>query len=169
MQFSTTNLPCGSKPIAEHLASGESLQMNVSKDADAAFMRELQDSDAPRYARLHKNMLKGRAAKSGWIVGKCARCQRAIYNAPFLSASEPGEFCSRDCRDNRPQESKDRRARHYADCLGCGRKFLARRTNNTTCSAKCRQKVCRKSELAGMSQIHENGSPSSLITQELQP
>jgi len=73
--------------------------MNVSKEADAAFMRELQDGDAVRYAGLHKNMLKRRAAKSGWIVGSCARCQGAIYNAPFLSASEPGEFCSHDCRD----------------------------------------------------------------------
>jgi hypothetical protein len=167
MQVST-NLPCCPQAIGEHLASGEPLRMNVSKEADAAFMRELQDFDAPRYTQLHKNMLKGHAAKSGWIVGTCARCQGHIYNAPFLSASEPSEFCSRDCRDNRPQESKARRARHYADCLGCGRKFLARRANNTTCSARCRQKACRRSELAGMSQIPENDASSPLITQDLQ-
>jgi hypothetical protein len=164
-----TNLPFGPAAIEKHLASGESLQMNVSKDADVAFMRELQESDAPSYARLHKNMLKGRAAKSGWVVGTCARCQGHIYNAPFLSASEPGEFCSRDCRDSRPQENKTRRARHYADCLGCGRKFLARRANNTTCSAKCRQTACRRSESEAVSQIHENGPASPLITHDLQP
>jgi hypothetical protein len=167
MQLST-NLPCGPSAIEEHPASAESLQMNVSKEADAAFMCGLQESDAPRFARLHKNMLKGRAAKSGWIVGKCSLCQGHIYNAPFLSANEPGEFCSRGCRDSHPQESKSRRARHYADCLGCGRKFLGRRANNTTCSAKCRQKVCRRSEIVGASQIHENDGSSPFITQDLQ-
>src|SRR5258707_10123050 len=132
-------------------------------------MCELETSDSVRYARLQKNMLKGRAAKSGWVVGKCSRCHGAIHNAPFLSASEPGEFCSRDCRDSRNQESKARRARHYADCLGCGRKFLARRGNNTTCSARCRQKACRRSETVGVSQIPENDASSPLITQDLQP
>ena len=167
MQVST-NLPSGPAAIEKHWASGESLQMNVSKEADTAFMRELQDVDAPRYARLQKNMLKGRAAKSGWIVGKCARCEGHIYNAPFLSASEAGEFCSRNCRDSRPQKNKTRRARHYADCLGCGRKFLARRANNTTCSSKCRQKACRKPEPEAVSQIGENGPASLLIPQDLQ-
>ncbi len=166
MQLST-NLPCGPAAITEHLPTGASLRMNLSKDADAAFMRELQEPDAPRYARLQKNMLRGRAAKSGWIVGTCARCHGHIYNAPFLSASEPGEFCSRDCRDSRPQESKTRRTRHYTDCLGCGRKFLARRANHTSCSARCRQKVCRRAEVSGMSQIPENDASSPLITQDL--
>lgn len=164
MQLST-NLPYGSPTLAH---SGP-LQINVSREADAIFMRELQESDAPRYARLQKNMLKGRAVKSGWIVGTCARCHGQIYNAPFLSASEPGEFCSRDCRDSRPQQSKARRERHYADCLGCGRKFLARRANNTTCSDKCRQKASRTQQSEAMSQIHENGTASPLITQNLQP
>ena len=81
--------------------------MNVSKEADAAFMRELQESDPQRYARLQKNMLKGRAVKSGWIVGTCTRCHGQIYNAPFLSASEPHEFCSRDCRDKPPAREQD--------------------------------------------------------------
>ena len=148
MQLST-NLPCGPSAIEACLASGQPLRMNVSKVADAAFIRELQEHDAPRYARLHKNMLKGRAAKSGWMVGKCSRCQGTIHNAPFLSASEPGEFCSRDCRDSRPQEVQSRRPRHYADCLGCGRKFLARRANNTTCSDKCRQKASRRQPIGG--------------------
>jgi hypothetical protein len=144
------------------------LPINVSKEADPAFIREVQESDAPRYARLQKNMLRGRTAKSGWIVGTCARCHGYIYNAPFLSASERGEFCSRDCRDSRPQESKTRRARHYTDCLGCSRKFLARRANHATCSARCRQKVCRRTEVSGMSQIPENDASSPLITQDLQ-
>src|ERR1700730_8583835 len=167
MQVST-NLPSGPVAIEKQLASGESLRMNVSKEADAAFMRELQDGDPIRYARLHKNMLKGRAAKSGWVVGKCARCQGHIYDAPYLSASEPGEFSSRNCRDSHPQETKTRRSRHYADCLGCGRKFLARRANNTTCSDKCRQKASRRPEPEAVSQIRENGPASPLITQGLQ-
>jgi hypothetical protein len=164
----STNLPSGPAATGDHSASCDTLQINVSKEADAAFMRELQECDAPRYARLQKNMLKGRAPKSGWIVGRCTRCQCAVYNAPFLSASEPGEFCSRDCRDSRPQESKARRERHYTNCLGCGRKFLARRVNNTTCSARCRQKVCRGSESEAVSQIPENDASSPLITQDLQ-
>jgi len=166
MQVST-NLPSGAA-IEKHLASGETLQMNVSKEADAALMRELQDGDPIRFARLHKNMLKGRAVKSGWVVGRCVRCQENIHNTPFLSASEPGEFCSHDCRDKCRRGTKTRRSRHFTDCPGCGRKFLARRANNSTCSARCRQKACRKPETVGVSQIRENGPASPLITQDLQ-
>ena len=154
---SITDLPYGDS-IAEHLASGQSLQMNVSKEADAAFMRELQECDASRFTSLQRNMLRGRAGKSGWIVGRCTRCHGHIYNAPFVSA-EPGTFCSQACRDQN-SGIKAHRTRHFTICAGCGRKFLARRANNTTCSATCRQKSRRRVfgnlELPAVSQIAEN-------------
>jgi hypothetical protein len=133
----STNLPCGPQAIEEHLASGKSLRMNVSKEADSALMRELQDGEAPRYARLHKNMLKGRAAKSGWMVGTCARCRGHIHNAPFLSASEPGEFCSRDCRTGnrktrrgRPRLSPKQRAESRANRLAYQKKLMRDRRDS---------------------------------------
>lgn len=47
-----------------------------------------------------------------------------------------------------------RKPRKYTSCLGCGRRFSAKRANNTICSAKCRQKVRRDR----LSQIDENPS-----------
>ena len=167
---SITNLPYGVKAIADHSASGESLGMNVSKESDAAWMHELRQHDAPRFARLQNNMLKGHAAKSGWVVGRCTRCHGHIYDAPFVSAVEQGTFCSRACRDQDDGIKAAYRTRHFTNCVGCGRRFLARRTNNTTCSAKCRRKVCRMSGNVGssrMSQIPENAPSSPLITQDL--
>lgn len=34
-----------------------------------------------------------------WPVGCCSRCHGVIYNAPFRSLTEFGDFCSRECRD----------------------------------------------------------------------
>lgn len=34
-----------------------------------------------------------------WPVGCCSRCRGVIYDAPFRSLSEFGDFCSRECRD----------------------------------------------------------------------
>jgi hypothetical protein len=42
--------------------------MNVSRKADAAFMRALKDEDPPRYAALLRNMEK--AAKRPKLVSK---------------------------------------------------------------------------------------------------
>lgn len=53
MQFST-NLPYGGKGVRKHLESGASLPMNVSRDAEQAFMAELRRTDPKRYARLEK-------------------------------------------------------------------------------------------------------------------
>jgi len=55
MQLST-NLPYGSAAVQQHINSGAKLQMNVSAEADAAFMRELQRDDSQRYDRLIKNL-----------------------------------------------------------------------------------------------------------------
>ena len=51
MQFST-DLPHGPKAIAEYLASGQSLRMNVSREADRAFRFDLKKSDPKRWAKL---------------------------------------------------------------------------------------------------------------------
>lgn len=40
-----------------------------------------------------------RKADEPWIVGECSRCGGPIKDAPFLSATKVGEFCSRECRD----------------------------------------------------------------------
>lgn len=63
MQFST-DLPYGSKAIHQHIDSGAKLSMNVSSEADAAFMRELQREDSQRYERLVKN-IQTAAIRSG--------------------------------------------------------------------------------------------------------
>jgi len=47
MQLST-NLPYGFKAVQKHIGSGVSLPMNVTPEADAAFMRELQREDSQR-------------------------------------------------------------------------------------------------------------------------
>ena len=53
MMFSTD---CPYKQIREYLASGKSLSMNVSKESDIAFMRELERTDPKRHANLVKNI-----------------------------------------------------------------------------------------------------------------
>ena len=53
MQLST-NLPYGSKEVHKHLESGVNLPMNVSREANQAFMTELRRTDPKRYARLEK-------------------------------------------------------------------------------------------------------------------
>jgi hypothetical protein len=77
--------------------------MNVSAEADAAYIAE-------------KGLSLGPITLKSWPVGTCARCSGAIHNAPFLSNTEPGEFCSSNCRDSskhtakrgRPKGAKDR-------------------------------------------------------------
>lgn len=51
MLFST-DLPCGPRAIAEYLRSGQSLRMNVSKEADRAFRFDLKKADPTRWAKL---------------------------------------------------------------------------------------------------------------------
>lgn len=55
MQFST-DLPYGSKAIQQHIDSCAKLSMNVTPEADAAFIRELEREDSQRYDRLVKNI-----------------------------------------------------------------------------------------------------------------
>jgi hypothetical protein len=41
-----------------------------------------------------------------------------------------------------------RTKRHFVNCLGCGKRFLAKRANNTTCSPRCRQRAARRVSLS---------------------
>jgi hypothetical protein len=66
MQFST-DLPYGSKAVQQHIDSGAKLSMNVTPEADAVFMRELQLEDSKRYDRLMKN-IQTAAIRSGRSV-----------------------------------------------------------------------------------------------------
>lgn len=120
MQLST-NLPYAPKAIREHLASGEVLSMNVSREADCAFLTELERIDPNRYGRLAK----------------------AIMSDAL-----------------REEESADsvRTPRTFKMCPGCGRRFLARRANNLTCSDRCRKRVTR---MGPVSQISETTLPKA--------
>ena len=44
-----------------------------------------------------------------------------------------------------------KKSRSYKNCLGCDRRFLAKRANNLTCSPKCRQRVARTPSLSQIS------------------
>jgi hypothetical protein len=61
----------------EHIELGASLTMNVSAEADAAFMRELEREDAERYQRLVKNIQPprfGPVGASSTVVIRRHRC-----------------------------------------------------------------------------------------------
>lgn len=51
MQFST-DLPHGPKAIAEYLVSGQTLRMNVSREADRTFRFDLKKVDPKGWAKL---------------------------------------------------------------------------------------------------------------------
>jgi hypothetical protein len=87
MQLST-DLPCGIRAMREYIEHrGDTrLPMNVSTEADAAYIAE-------------KKLRVGPVIQKSWPIGNCSRCHGVIYNAPFLSNEEFGEFCSHACRD----------------------------------------------------------------------
>lgn len=87
MQFSA-DLPCGARAVRHYIEHrGDTrLPMNVSAEADAAYVAE-------------KGLRIGPVTLKSWPVGVCTRCGGTIHNAPYLSATEPGKFCSRECRD----------------------------------------------------------------------
>jgi len=72
--------------------------MNVSAEADAAYIAE-------------KGLTLGPVILKSWPVGACSRCNGVIHNAPFLSNTEPGEFCARECRDHGKQSRTARMGR----------------------------------------------------------
>lgn len=117
------------------------LPPNVSPEADAAFLAELHRTDPRRHARLMRSQRTFPADR--WPAGLCSVCGRRILNAPFVRDGK--QFCSRSCRDGVSESRRDRtKPRRYGTCLGCGRKFLTRRADNTTCSDRCRKAVSRR-------------------------
>ena len=79
----------------------EPIPMNVSKQADEAFVQEIKNGDPARYQRL----MKARGSSDTldkWAVGVCAECSGTVGNAPFIErGKETGnglEYCSRACR-----------------------------------------------------------------------
>jgi hypothetical protein len=77
------------------------LKMNVSKEADAAFMAEVKREDPERYERLLKNMLKQatrlrRLSQPGTVTTirrKCEHCRLAL--PPDLRSD--ARYCDRTC------------------------------------------------------------------------
>ena len=94
MQLSA-NLPSGTNAIQNHIViRGETgLPNNVRPEADAAYISE-------------KGLRSGNEQMKRWPVGTCSRCSETIYNAPYLSKSEDGEFCSHSCRGANPLNAK---------------------------------------------------------------
>jgi len=64
--------------------------MNVSKEADAAFVLELRREDPSRSARLMKSVERALGHGSGehWIVGACIVCGGNILDALFLTRGQ---------------------------------------------------------------------------------
>jgi hypothetical protein len=99
MQLSI-NLPSGTNAVQSHLATrGETrLPSSVNTEADAVYISE-------------KGLRSGNERMKRWPVGTCSRCSETIFNAPYLSQTEDGEFCSQFCRNNNPQAVKSGRPR----------------------------------------------------------
>jgi len=78
MQLST-DLTYGLRAVQQHIASGAKLPMNVSAEADAAFMRELQREDSQGYDRLMKNIQTAAIRSveaSSTVAIRPRRCER---------------------------------------------------------------------------------------------
>lgn len=77
-----------------------------------------------------------------WVVGVCTECRGNVLNAPFLSSTRAGSFCSRSCRDQtaaiKPDTRKRTVVRHFATCLQCAKRFLPARANQQFCRTRCR-------------------------------
>lgn len=98
MQLST-DLPSELKAIKKYFANrGETnLPMNVSKEADAAFVSELRRTDLARYARLRKTLdIAGYAAqRAAWVEAR--RCEHCNLVLP-LDIRSDAQFCDRTCQ-----------------------------------------------------------------------
>jgi hypothetical protein len=103
----STNLPSGSNAIQNHIViRGETgLHNNVRPEADAVYISE-------------KGLRSGNDRMKRWPVGTCSRCLETIYNAPYLSQTEDGEFCSKECRTEKqsvPRGGRPRKFKSNAD------------------------------------------------------
>ena len=98
----STNLPSGTSAVQNHLATrGETrLPSSVNTEADAVYVSE-------------KGLRSGNERMKRWPVGTCSRCSATIYNAAYLSQSEPGEFCSKECRTEEQPVTRGGRPRKF--------------------------------------------------------
>jgi len=136
MQVST-DLPCGLRAVREHIERrGEArLPMNVSVEADAAYIAE-------------KQLKVGPAILKSWPIGNCSRCHGVIHDAPFLSNEESREFCSHACRDagktdvrrGRPRLTTKQRVRSDAKRLAYQKNLMQKRRDSALAN-KCPQPV----------------------------
>ena len=46
-----------------------------------------------------------------------------------------------------------RKTRHFAHCLGCGRKFLQKRADNVVCSGRCQKRAHRRTAMSDIPEI----------------
>ena len=67
--------------------------MNVSKEADAVFMSDLEKVDPPRYRNLIRNMHKAVAKTRGEAV-----CENPGCNASLTQFRAGTRFCSEACK-----------------------------------------------------------------------
>jgi hypothetical protein len=86
----STNLPTG--PTA--LPSAALLSSNVRKEADAAFMRELQRTDPRRHSALVKNLQKAAVISLKSAEPRCAHCGLIL---PAENRSD-SRYCDQACK-----------------------------------------------------------------------
>src|SRR5712672_679502 len=95
MQLST-NTPSGPSAVEHINQHRDPMPANLSYEADTAFMDELARTDEQRYRRLVPDL----GSMERWKVGTCSQCGTTIHDAPFLSSTRDGKFCSRVCRNS---------------------------------------------------------------------
>jgi hypothetical protein len=88
----STNLPCGLK-VREHLGT---LGMNVSPEADKAFVQEMKRTDPKRYVRLTKAMQVAGLEQQRQGNRKYDNCKAVL---PF-SARSDARFCDPACKQS---------------------------------------------------------------------
>jgi hypothetical protein len=101
MQLST-NLPSGTNAVQNYTVSRveTGLLNNVRPEADGVYISE-------------KGLRSGNERMKRWPVGTCSRCSATIHNAPYLSPSEPGAFCSKECRTEQQPVTRGGRPRKF--------------------------------------------------------
>jgi hypothetical protein len=122
MQFSS-DLPSGVRAMRDYIEhrGNKRLPTNVSPEADAAYIAE-----------------KGLRIGPVTPVGTCSRCHGVIHDAPFLSTTVSGEFCSRECRDagkvivkrGRPRLTQKQRNESEAKRLAYQRNLMQKRRDS---------------------------------------
>jgi hypothetical protein len=90
----STNLPSGLS-TAEYINQDRDLLLNVSKEADAAFMAELKRTDEPRYNRLVTIIQRSAYAHDRRTepVDRCCSC-----GASLTGKRQGSKWCSDTCR-----------------------------------------------------------------------